>query len=225
MDPDNIKIEASWKKALREEFQKSYFDLIKSHLKEEIRAGQQVFPPGPLIFKAFELTPIDRVKVVILGQDPYHNPGEAMGLCFSVPQGVRVPPSLKNVYKELASDVGIEIPQHGDLTAWAEQGVFLLNAMLTVRAHSAGSHKKIGWQTFTDAVIKSISDYHDGVVFLLWGRFAQSKSQLIDQLKHHVLIAAHPSPLARTGFKGCRHFSKTNNLLTKMGKSKINWQV
>jgi len=225
MDPLKVNIEPSWCRALSEEFRQPYFDDIKSHLKNEIKAGNTVYPPGPLIFKAFELSPIDQVKVVILGQDPYHNPGEAMGLCFSVPQGKRVPPSLKNIYKEINRDIGCSIPDHGDLTAWAEQGVLLLNAMLTVRHKSASSHKSIGWQKFTDAVIKYLSDNKDQVIFILWGKFAQSKLPLINQLKHHVLIAAHPSPLARTGYAGCSHFSKTNDLLIKMGKEEINWQL
>lgn len=225
MDPDKVSIESSWKEALTEEFQQPYFDQIKAHLVQEGRSGYPVYPPGPLIFNAFALTPISKVKVVILGQDPYHNPGEAMGLCFSVPKGVRVPPSLRNVYKEQVSDIDIKMPDHGDLTPWAEQGVFLLNAMLTVRHKSAGSHKAIGWQKFTDAVIKKISDKREGIVFLLWGRFAQSKAPLINQLKHHVLSAAHPSPLARNAFSGCKHFSRTNELLVKMGKEPIDWQL
>ncbi len=225
MDPLKVNIESSWRKALAEEFRQPYFEEIKAHLKSELKEGNPVYPPGPLIFKAFELCPLDQVKVVILGQDPYHNPGEAMGLCFSVPQGKRVPPSLKRIYKEINRDVGCSIVDHGDLTSWAEQGVLLLNAMLTVRHKSAGSHKKIGWQKFTDAVIKHLSDTKDQVIFILWGKFAQSKLPLINQLKHHVLIAAHPSPLARTGFAGCSHFSKTNELLLKMGKEEINWQL
>ena len=225
LDPDKVQIESSWKEALRGEFQQPYFDGIKAHLTKEKQQGQTIYPPGGLIFNAFELTPFHDVKVVILGQDPYHNPGEAMGLCFSVPIGVRVPPSLKNIYKELNTDVGFEIPNHGDLTSWAKQGVFLLNAMLTVRHKSAGSHKNIGWQTFTDAVIKTLSDRKENLVFLLWGRFAQSKASLIDQMKHHVLTAAHPSPLARNAFSGCQHFSKTNSILEKMDQAPINWSL
>ncbi len=225
MDPSKVSIESSWREALEEEFKKPYFDEIKAYLQNEIEQGHTVYPPGPKIFRAFELTPIDKVKVVIIGQDPYHNPGEAMGLCFSVPQGIRVPPSLRNVYKELSTDTGFVIPDHGDLTSWGEQGIFLLNAMLTVRHKSAGSHKAIGWQQFTDAVIKTISDKKEGIIFLLWGKFAQSKLPLINQLKHHVLIAAHPSPLARNAFFNCKHFSKTNELLDKMGSESINWQL
>ncbi len=161
--------------------------------------------------------------MVILGQDPYHNLGEAMGLCFSVPKGVRVPPSLVNIYKEINADLGLPIPQHGDLTHWADQGVLLLNAMLTVEANQPASHQKIGWQTFTDAVIRRISEQKDGVVFLLWGRFAQGKKALIDEMRHYVLEAAHPSPLAGNAFSGCRHFSKTNDLLVKQGKTPVDW--
>lgn len=222
---DNIQIEASWKEALADEFQQPYFAAIKSFLVEEKRAGKTIYPPGPLIFNAFNHTPFDQVKVVILGQDPYHNPGEAMGLCFSVPKGVRVPPSLINIYKEIQDDLGLPIPKHGDLTPWADQGVLLLNAMLTVEANKPASHQKIGWQTFTDAVIRHISDKKDGVVFLLWGRFAQGKKALIDEMRHYVLEAAHPSPLAGNAFSGCRHFSKTNELLEKQGKAPIDWAL
>lgn len=225
MDASQVNIEPSWKEALQAEFQKPYFDQIKSLLVQEKQSGNVVYPPGGLIFKAFELAPFDKVKVVILGQDPYHNPGEAMGLCFSVPKDKRVPPSLKNIYKEINEDLGIPPATHGDLTQWANQGVFLLNAMLTVRHKSPGSHKKIGWQTFTDAVIKTLSDHRNGLVFLLWGRFAQSKSPLIDQFKHHVLQAAHPSPLARNAFAGCKHFSRTNDLLRGMNLSPIDWKI
>jgi len=163
--------------------------------------------------------------VVILGQDPYHGPGQAMGLSFSVPDGVRTPASLRNIYKELHNDVGMEVPNHGNLTKWAEQGVFLLNAMLTVEARKAGSHKKIGWQTFTNAVIKAISDHHEGIVFLLWGNFAKGKKEFIDQMKHHVLESVHPSPLAGNGFQGNKHFSKTNELLEKQGRGIIDWSL
>lgn len=225
MDPQKVHIEDSWKEVLTDEFRSTYFDEIKSHLLEDKNRGFKIYPPGSLIFNAFNLTPFQKVKVVILGQDPYHNPGEAMGLCFSVPKGVRIPPSLKNVYRELSEDVGFHIPEHGDLTSWANQGVFLLNAMLTVRYKSAGSHKNIGWQKFTNAVIKAISDNKENVIFLLWGRFAQSKIQHINQLKHHVLTAAHPSPLARNAFSGCKHFSKTNYLLENMGKKPIDWTL
>jgi uracil-DNA glycosylase len=178
-----------------------------------------------LIFSAFNQTPFDAVKVVILGQDPYHNPGEAMGLCFSVPKGVRVPPSLVNIYKEIKSELGIEPPKHGDLSHWAAQGVLLLNAMLTVEAGKPASHQKIGWQTFTDAVIRRISEQKEGVVFLLWGNFARGKKALIDQERHYVLEAAHPSPLAGDAFQGCGHFARANEMLEKQGKMPIDWSL
>ncbi|HNE28747.1 MAG TPA: uracil-DNA glycosylase [Saprospiraceae bacterium] len=222
---ENVQIEASWKAVLADEFAQPYFGAIKTFLVEEKRAGKIIYPPGPLIFNAFNHTPFDKVKVVILGQDPYHNPGEAMGLCFSVPKGVRVPPSLVNIYKEINADLGLPIPNHGDLTAWADQGVLLLNAMLTVEANQPASHQKIGWQTFTDAVIRRISDQKDGIVFLLWGRFAQGKKALIDEMRHYVLEAAHPSPLAGNAFSGCRHFSRTNELLEKQGKTPVDWSL
>ena len=220
-----VQIEESWKEALLEEFEKPYFWGIKSFLVQEKQAGKKIYPPGSLIFNAFNSTPFDQLKAVIIGQDPYHNPGEAMGLCFSVPKGVRVPPSLRNIYKELEADVGAPIPNHGDLSSWSQQGVLLLNAMLTVEHKKAGSHKKIGWQTFTDAVIRIISDKKEGVVFLLWGNFAKSKKVLIDEMKHYVLESAHPSPLAGDAFMGNHHFSKTNELLKKQGKEPINWAI
>ena len=225
MHPEDVKIEPSWKNVLSKEFEKEYFDRLTAQLKERIRGGNTIYPPGPLIFHAFALTPFDDVKVVILGQDPYHGPGEAMGLCFSVPQGKRRPPSLNNIFKELQEDCGISLPDHGDLTGWARQGVFLLNAILTVEHKSPGSHKNIGWQRFTDAVISSLSEHREGIIFLLWGRFAQSKIPLIDQTRHYVLTAAHPSPLARTGFLGCKHFSKTNEILTTKGLPPIDWNL
>ena len=221
----NVQIDESWKQVLADDFCQPYFAAIKTFLVQEKQNNKTIFPPGPLIFNAFNRTPFDRVKVVILGQDPYHNPGEAMGLCFSVPKGVRVPPSLVNIYKEINSDLGLPIPVHGDLTYWAEQGVLLLNAMLTVEARSPASHQKIGWQTFTDAVIRRISDLKEGVVFLLWGNFARGKKSLIDQTKHYVLEAAHPSPLAGDAFRGCRHFSHTNDILRKQGQEPIDWQI
>lgn len=223
MQAAKVNIEASWKEVLKEEFEKPYFDGIVQYLKQAQSAGKRIYPPGPKIFNAFELTPWDDVKVVILGQDPYHNPGEAMGLCFSVPRGVRVPPSLVNIYKEILRDTGGNIPDHGDLSSWARQGVFLLNAMLTVEHRSPGSHKAIGWQDFTDAVIRILSKRKENLVFLLWGRFAQSKKKYIDEMKHYVLEAAHPSPLARNAFSGCGHFSKTNELLQKHNKPAIKW--
>ena len=225
MDRREVKIEASWKKILKGEFDKDYFVQLIHFLKSEKSAGKIIYPPGQLIFNAFKLTPIDKVKVVIIGQDPYHNPGEAMGLSFSVPLGTRVPPSLKNIYKELHTDINFEIPAHGDLTKWAVQGVFLLNAMLTVEHKKAGAHKKSGWQEFTNAVISTLSAEKENLIFLLWGRFAQSKKAFIDESKHYILEAAHPSPLARNAFQGCKHFSKTNELLKKIGKEQINWSL
>jgi len=225
IDVKKVKIEDSWYHALSGEFDKDYFKNIKAFLKMEIEAGKTIYPPGPKIFNAFDSCPFDKVKVVILGQDPYHGPGQAMGLSFSVPQGVRIPASLVNIYKELATDVGFQIPKHGDLSAWADQGVFLLNAMLTVERSKAGSHQKIGWQTFTDSVIKKLSDEREGLIFMLWGNFAKSKHQLIDHSKHTVLQAAHPSPLARNAFSDCKHFSKANEVLKAQGKTEIRWQL
>lgn len=221
----NVQIEESWKQVLSDEFRQPYFAEIKSFLLAERAAGKVIYPPGPLIFSALNTTPFDGVNVVILGQDPYHNPGEAMGLCFSVPKGKKVPPSLVNIYKEINRDLGLAIPAHGDLTPWAEQGVLLLNAMLTVEANKPASHQKIGWQTFTDAVIRHISEKKEGVVFLLWGKFAQGKKALINETKHYVLQAPHPSPLAGNGFQNCGHFSRTNELLEKQGKPPIDWRL
>ena len=221
----DVNIEHTWKEALRDEFEKPYFASLVRFLHDEKDAGKVIYPPGSLIFKAFELTPLPEVKVVILGQDPYHGPRQAMGLSFSVPSDVPAPPSLKNIFKEIQADLGITMSGNPDLQAWARQGVLLLNAMLTVRAGEAGSHKAIGWQEFTDAVIKCISDKCEGVVFLLWGNFARGKKALIDTTRHHVLEAAHPSPLAGGAFFGCRHFSRTNELLIKEGKSPVNWQL
>lgn len=218
-------IEPSWKEVLADEFQKPYFQKIKQTLVDERQNGKIIYPPGPLIFNAFNLTPFDEVKVVIIGQDPYHGTGQAHGLCFSVPQDIAPPPSLVNIFKELNSDLGIPIPRHGNLEKWARQGVFLLNAFLTVRANEAASHSKIGWQEFTNAVIQKLSEQRSGIVFLLWGRFAQEKDILIDKTKHHILYAAHPSPLARGAFMGCRHFSKTNELLKHEGYNAIDWSL
>jgi uracil-DNA glycosylase len=220
-----VQIEKSWKAALKEEFSQAYFVEMREFIRAEMLAGKTIYPPGKLIFNAFKTTPFEEVKVVIIGQDPYHQEGQAMGLSFSVPDGVRIPASLRNIYKELKTDVGMEIPSHGNLTPWALQGVFMLNAMLTVEHAQAGSHRKIGWQTFTDAVIKKLSDERDGLIFMLWGNFAKSKKVLIDELKHHVLESVHPSPLAGGGFQGCRHFSKTNTLLAQQGMSPINWNL
>ena len=221
----NVQIEESWKEALQSEFDKPYFASLVQYLHKEKAEGRQVFPPGKDIFKAFELTPVDKVKVVILGQDPYHGYGQAMGLSFSVPAGVPAPPSLKNIFKEIESDLGVRMSGNPDLREWAEQGVLLLNAVLTVRAGEPTSTSAIGWQQFTDAVISYISEHCEGVVFLLWGNFARSKKALIDTSRHFVLEAAHPSPLARGAFFGCRHFSKTNEILQSEGKTPIDWQL
>ncbi|MGN6214844.1 uracil-DNA glycosylase [Parafilimonas sp.] len=222
----HVKIEESWKKVLQAEFSKSYFENIVAFLKTERAQGKIIYPPGSLIFNAFDKTPFNKVKVLLLGQDPYHGQGQAMGLSFSVPKGIRQPPSLINIFKELHNDVGIPIPTTGDLTPWAAQGVMLLNAALTVRAGEPNSHAKIGWHQFTDAVIKKVSDEKEGIVFLLWGAFAHQKQELIDQSKHHVLKAAHPSPYsADKGFFGCRHFSKTNEYLVKQKQQPIDWAL
>lgn len=220
----DVKIEEQWKRILSDEFSKDYFRSLAAYLHKEKDSGAVIYPPGSLIFNAFALTPFNDVKVVILGQDPYHNPGQAHGLSFSVPDGVALPPSLKNIYKEIESDLGISMAgKNGSLTGWAKQGVFLLNAILTVRAYAAASHSKIGWTTFTDSVIKAISDNKEGVVFMLWGNFARSKKALIDTSKHLVLEAAHPSPLAGGAFFGCCHFSQCNNYLQSHGLSPIDW--
>ncbi|MDQ0107041.1 uracil-DNA glycosylase [Chitinophaga terrae (ex Kim and Jung 2007)] len=222
----DVQIESSWKEVLNEEFKKSYFEQIAMFLKHEKALGKTIYPNGSLIFNAFEKTPFQNVKVVILGQDPYHNPGQAHGLSFSVPDGVKPPPSLVNIYKEMKTDLGLEIPTSGNLTKWAENGVLLLNAFLTVRANEPASHSKIGWGDFTDAVIKKISDKKENVVFLLWGRFAQDKQYLIDATRHHILQAAHPSPFsADKGFFGCRHFSRTNEILSKAGIEPVDWRL
>lgn len=222
----DVKIEPRWKELLKDEFSKPYFQQIVLHLKTERTQGKTIYPPGPFIFNAFDTTPIDNVKVVILGQDPYHGPGQAHGLCFSVQKGIAPPPSLVNIFKELHDDIGITIPNHGNLTHWAQQGVFLLNASLTVRAGEPMSHAKIGWASFTDIVIKKISEQKEHVVFLLWGKFAQDKKILIDESKHLVLKAAHPSPLsAHNGFMGCKHFSKTNAWLMSKGIDPVDWQL
>ncbi len=222
----NVKIEGGWKEILKEEFEKSYFQKIVDTLKAEKNAGITIYPPGPLIFNAFNATPFDSIKVVILGQDPYHNVGQAHGLCFSVQDGVIIPPSLVNIFKEIKNDLGIEPPSSGNLTAWAAQGVLLLNAVLTVRANDAASHAKTGWMDFTDAVIKKISSEKEGIIFLLWGKFAQSKEILIDTNKHFILKAAHPSPLsAFNGFFGCKHFSEANRILKSLDKTPIEWNL
>jgi len=221
-----VKIEDSWKGVLKQEFDKPYFQQIPLHLKTEKSQGKTIYPPGSLIFNAFNTTPVDNIKVVIIGQDPYHGPGQAHGLCFSVQNGVPPPPSLVNIFKELQDDIGMSIPNHGNLTKWAQQGVFLLNASLTVRAGEPMSHSKIGWATFTDTVIKKISDTKEHVVFMLWGKFAQDKRMLIDETKHLVLRAPHPSPLsAFNGFFGCRHFSKANQYLVSKGIDPVDWSL
>lgn len=222
----DVKIEAGWKELLKEEFGKPYFEELVRFLKTEKEQGKKIYPPGALIFNAFDKTPFVNLKVVILGQDPYHGQGQAHGLCFSVPDGVPPPPSLVNIYKELNADIGMPIPKTGNLTKWAEQGVLLLNAVLTVRANEPASHAKCGWMNFTDAVIRKISDEKKGIVFLLWGRFAQDKQMLLDATKHFVLKAAHPSPFsADKGFFGCRHFSKTNELLRQQNLTAIDWNL
>lgn len=220
-----VKIEKSWNQALRSEFEKPYFAELVRFLHTEKNDGKTIYPPGGQIFRAFELTPVDELKVVILGQDPYHGPGQAMGLSFSVPDGVAAPPSLKNIFREVESDLGLKMSGRPNLEDWARQGVLLLNAVLTVRAGEAASHSGIGWQQFTDAVISYVNDHCEGVVFLLWGNFARAKRGLIDSSRHHVLEAAHPSPLARGAFFGCRHFSKANQILVAEGKAPINWQI
>lgn len=222
----DVQIEPSWKEVLQQEFTKPYFQQIITFLKTEKASGKIIYPPGGLIFNAFLQTPFNEVKGVILGQDPYHGPGQAHGLSFSVPDNVKPPPSLVNIFKELQQDVGLPIPQNGNLTSWAKQGVLLLNAVLTVSARDAASHAKIGWMHFTDAVIKTISQQKEGVIFLLWGKFAHDKQGLIDETKHYVLKAAHPSPFsADKGFFGCKHFSKTNELLIQQGKEPIDWSL
>lgn len=222
-----VQLEESWKKILQAEFSKAYFLELATYLRAEKNAGKVIYPPGPHIFNAFHLTPFEKVKVVILGQDPYHNPGQAHGLSFSVLPGIKPPPSLVNIFKEMKTDLGITMPPNmGDLSHWAAQGVLLLNAVLTVRANEPASHAKLGWMTFTDAVISKISAEKKGVVFLLWGKFAQDKQVLIDETRHFVLKAAHPSPFsADKGFFGCRHFSKTNALLTQQGWTPIDWTL
>ena len=220
-----VRIENTWKQALQEEFDKPYFAELVSFLHASKDAGTRIYPPGGQIFKAFDLTPLPEVKVVILGQDPYHGPGQAMGLSFSVPDGIPAPPSLKNIFKEIEDELGVRMSGCTNLESWARQGVLLLNAILTVEAGKAASHSAIGWQTFTDAVIKCISDNCSGVVFMLWGNFARSKKDLIDSGKHFVLEAAHPSPLARGAFFGCGHFATANKLLEAQGKAPIDWKL
>ena len=223
MSTINPKLEESWKKELVNEFSAAYFSELKDFLVKE-KEKYTIYPPGSFIFNALNRTKFNDVKVVIIGQDPYHGKGQAHGLSFSVQFGINPPPSLVNIYKELNSDLGIPIPAHGNLEKWADQGVLLLNATLTVRAGQAGSHQGKGWENFTDAIIRKLSEKRVGLVFLLWGRFAQAKESLIDNQKHHILKAAHPSPFsAYNGFFGCKHFSKANVLLKKHGLDEINW--
>ena len=223
----SVQLESSWLKVLESEFQKEYMLSLKQFLQAEKQQKKVIFPPSPEIFNAFNLTPFDEVKVVIIGQDPYHGYGQAHGLSFSVKDHVKLPPSLQNIYKELETDISdFKIPTTGNLTKWAKQGVLLLNATLTVEANKAGSHQKRGWETFTDAAIKAVSDYKTGVVFILWGRFAQEKERLIDTSKHYVIKSAHPSPFsAYSGFFGSKPFSKTNAYLTQQNLEPIDWQV
>ncbi len=222
----NIQIEEAWTDILWNEFHSNYFRELKSFLVDENKR-QIVYPPNHLIFSAFNKTPFDKVKVVILGQDPYHGQGQAHGLCFSVPEGIRIPPSLKNVFKELATDIGSDIPLNGNLEKWAVEGVLLINAILTVRSHQAGSHQKKGWEQFTDAVIKKISEEKENIVFILWGNYAQGKSKLINLSKHFIIKSVHPSPLSanRGGFFGTKPFSKTNNYLKSKNIKPINWNL
>ncbi|MDD3302856.1 MAG: uracil-DNA glycosylase [Candidatus Gracilibacteria bacterium] len=222
----DIKIDSSWLEILKDEFEKDYFKVIKKQIIDDIESGITIYPNPKNIFNAFNYTPFDKVKVVLLGQDPYHGVGQAHGLCFSVQDGVTPPPSLKNIYKELKDDIGSEIPNSGNLEKWTKEGVFMLNAILTVRAGLPASHSKIGWETFTDKVIKTISEKKEGIVFILWGNFARNKKILIDTKKHLVIESAHPSPFsAYNGFLGSKPFSKTNDYLKKIGKKEIDWSL
>ena len=221
----NVKIENSWAEVLKNEFEQDYFLSITSYLRQEIASGIVVYPRGGNIFKAFDSTPFYKVKVVIIGQDPYHGEGQAHGLSFSVPEGVPQPPSLQNIFKELKTDLGIPLPNSGNLEKWASEGVFLLNSVLTVRAGLPASHSKIGWSHFTDAVIKELSSRREGLVFMLWGIYAKGKRELINSEKHLILEAAHPSPLARGAFFGCKHFSKANKYLDTAGVKPIEWKL
>ncbi len=218
-------IDESWKSLLKDEFNREYFYGLKQFLLSE-KGEFTICPPGSMIFSAFNLTPFDKVRVVILGQDPYHGKGQAHGLCFSVPNAIAKPPSLVNIFKELEEDLGIPFPAHGNLQNWAKQGVLLINATLTVRANQPGSHQKKGWEVFTDTVIRELSIKRSNLIFLLWGNFAQAKQELIDLTRHYVLKAAHPSPFSvHRGFFGCRHFSKTNEILKQLGQAEVNWGI
>lgn len=222
---EDIKINDDWKEFLKEEFNKNYFLEIKKRYIQALNNNAIIYPPANLTFNAFNLTPLDRLKIVLLGQDPYHQPNQAMGLSFSVPYGVKIPPSLLNIYKELKTDLSIEPSKIGDLSSWAKQGILLLNSILSVEAGKPASHSSWGWQEFSDAVISKLSLEKSGLIFMLWGNYAKSKKALIDTNKHFILEAAHPSPLARTGFLGCKHFSKANEILRNLGKNPINWQL
>ncbi|EOH7148474.1 uracil-DNA glycosylase [Campylobacter coli] len=222
---EDIKINDDWKEFLKEEFSKNYFLEIKKHYIQALNNNAIIYPPANLTFNAFNLTPLDGLKIVLLGQDPYHQPNQAMGLSFSVPYGVKIPPSLLNIYKELKTDLNIEPSKSGDLSSWAKQGILLLNSILSVEAGKPASHSSWGWQEFSDAVISKLSLEKSGLIFMLWGNYAKSKKALIDTNKHFILEAAHPSPLARTGFLGCKHFSKANEILRNLGKNPINWQL
>ncbi len=223
---DRIKLEPSWKEALRAEFDQPYMAELRQFLQQERAGGKEIYPPGPMIFNALNSTPLDKVKVVILGQDPYHGPGQAHGLCFSVQPGVPAPPSLVNIYKELKRDLNIDIPNHGYLQSWADQGVLMLNTTMTVERANANAHKDKGWQFFTDRIIELVSERQPHLVFMLWGAHAQSKQKLIDATKHLVLTSVHPSPLsAYRGFLGCGHFGRTNKFLEQNGETPIEWRL
>ncbi|WP_299774473.1 uracil-DNA glycosylase [uncultured Pseudoteredinibacter sp.] len=222
----DIQLDSSWKELLAEEFEKPYMQQLGDFLRAEKTAGKTIYPPGPLMFNALNSTPFDKVKVVVLGQDPYHGPDQAHGLSFSVPAGVRIPPSLLNIYKEIERDLALPIPNHGCLQSWADQGVLLLNATLSVQQANAGSHQKKGWEQFTDHIVALLNEQREGLVFLLWGSYAQKKGRIIDANKHCVLKSVHPSPLsAHRGFLGCGHFSAANQYLQQRGLSPINWSV
>lgn len=226
MSESTVQLEASWKRVLQDEFQKPYFTALKAFLQSEKQAGKTIYPPGKLIFNAFDSTPFEQVKVVIIGQDPYHGPGQAHGLCFSVPRGIAVPPSLVNIYKEIHQDLGLPIPLHGNLEKWTREGVLLLNAMLTVEANKAASHQNKGWEQFTDAAIHHLNQDRSGIVFLLWGGYAKRKGAFIHTQKHLVLTASHPSPLsAHSGWFGNKHFSQANAYLAAQGKQPVDWKI
>ncbi|MBX7205199.1 MAG: uracil-DNA glycosylase [Bacteroidia bacterium] len=226
MDSNTVKLDESWKQLLIQEFSKDYFVKLKQFLLNEKQNRQTIYPPGNKIFAAFDYTPFDKVKVVILGQDPYHGTGQANGLCFSVAPGIKQPPSLQNIFKELENDLGISPPVSGDLTPWARQGVLLLNATLTVKANQAGSHQNQGWEVFTDKVIQLLSDHKEHLVFILWGKYAQGKETFIDKQKHLIIKSAHPSPFsAYSGFFGSKPFSKTNSYLISKGISPVNFAL